>query len=684
MVVADAGFKAGAAVITAAFGGLILAGDHKRAPNQFLAVFLLLIAGNQFIETVRALGGWGLSTHDLGQLASAFAFLDPLALFYFISVFPERNQLNQAPVVASVAVLPLLLTATTPFLDPLPTEDPFSVGVFAVWAAMTAGIYSLALGFTVSQAGRTDHQRTYAALIPALCIAVIPAWARVLKISVSRVLVHGFGIASPLTSILRSGSAIGLPLIVTLLLAAYAWRYLERGNPARNATLLGAVGAFLVTLAANPGNITRAGTAMGIWSVAQTPAWAPSASMGGALKWLLFSAFASAALLREDLLNMGFAMRRRAARVLVGLSAAGVAFGAAISIATVAFEEALVPAIGVAALFLVVWTSTHGFRVLVDRTAERVYGVPRPGAKEELITAYRAGVEQAVEDGRALGADPGLERLRDELGIDDATAAAIERLAGQPDEAPLEPGHVVDGRYQIKQMLGRGASGRTFLARDELLHRDVAVKEVLHDHASDKARVLQEARAATQVNHPNVVTVHDVITRPGATLIVSEYVPGGTLREHLSEQGPTKPKAALAILDGLLSGLEAIHGQGLAHGDLKPANILLPSGQRPRIGDFGAARTAGGGTARLEDEILEGTPAYMAPERRRGAPPSVAADLFSVGAILDEMVPMACDGPLGPLLDRSLATEPEDRFASATEMRESLREIRSQPFNRGT
>ncbi|MFJ6419487.1 bifunctional serine/threonine-protein kinase/glutamate ABC transporter substrate-binding protein [Streptomyces hydrogenans] len=257
---------------------------------------------------------------------------------------------------------------------------------------------------------------------------------------------------------------------------------------------------------------------------------------------------------------------------------------------------------------------------------------------------------------------------------------------------------VVDGRFELVERLGGGGMGLVWRARDLVLHRDVAVKEVRPSDpdlaeadpgaaAALASRVLREARALARLTHPNVVTVHHVVEGGGAEgpypWIVMELVGGGSLQDRL-DRGTLTPHRAAALGRGLLAGLRAAHEAGVQHRDVKPPNVLLRPDGTPVLTDFGIA-SLHGATALTPTGSVIGTPDYMAPERVRGEDGGPAADLWSLAmtlyvavegrnpyrrghtlatlaAVLAEDVPPPHRaGPLGPVLMGVLVRDPAAR-----------------------
>src|ERR1700727_2676105 len=197
-------------------------------------------------------------------------------------------------------------------------------------------------------------------------------------------------------------------------------------------------------------------------------------------------------------------------------------------------------------------------------------------------------------------------------------------------------GRLIGGRYRIDQILGPGGMGYVWLGRDELLDRDVAVKEVAFPHLDDSGggRAQREARAAARLNHPGIVTIHDLVTADGRLWIVMELVRAPSLRDVLEQSGPLPAGRVARIGLEVLDALSAAHRAGILHRDIKPANLLVTD-RRTVITDFGIAAIEGEeGLTRTG--LVVGTLAYMAPEltaaddRRRPASP--ASDLWALGA----------------------------------------------------
>jgi hypothetical protein len=265
-----------------------------------------------------------------------------------------------------------------------------------------------------------------------------------------------------------------------------------------------------------------------------------------------------------------------------------------------------------------------------------------------------------------------------------------------------EPGRerVIADRYRLLSPLGEGGMGTVWRARDELLRREVAVKEVrapAGPAASEVermyARLEREAWAAARVTHRNVVTVYDVVTQDGRPWIVMELVRGITLAELLDAEGPIDPRRAARIGAEVLAALRAAHGAGVLHRDVKPANVLLSNDGRVVLTDFGIATVEGSSALTMTGEVV-GSPEFLAPERALGRTPGPESDLWSLGVLLyaavegrspfrrdtplstlraivdEELPPPRRAGPLAPVIEGLLRKDPAERLPAGTAERD--------------
>src|SRR3954452_10119341 len=189
------------------------------------------------------------------------------------------------------------------------------------------------------------------------------------------------------------------------------------------------------------------------------------------------------------------------------------------------------------------------------------------------------------------------------------------------------------GRYRVIERLGSGGMASVLLAEDERLGRQVAVKRLHAESPEDTAqRFRREAQLGASLNHPNLISVFDIVTDDEGVLIVMEYVDGETLRDAI-DRGPVPPERAMEVLRGVAAGLDHAHAEGIVHRDVKPANVLI--GRRDgqaKLADLGIA-TAVEGTRITKSGTVMGTAAYMAPEQLEGQRAGPAADIYSLAVV---------------------------------------------------
>ena len=271
---------------------------------------------------------------------------------------------------------------------------------------------------------------------------------------------------------------------------------------------------------------------------------------------------------------------------------------------------------------------------------------------------------------------------------------------------------LIDDRYELRGPLGSGGMADVYLAHDEVLDRDVALKLLKEQYAKNERfveRFKREAHSAAALSHPNIVPVFDAgETGDGMYYIAMEYVPGGTLKERIMSKGALPARTAAAVALQIAEALRAAHERGVIHRDVKPHNILITDSGNVKVGDFGIVRAAEATTISDLGDIL-GSVKYMSPEQAMGEPVGPASDLYSLGVVLYEMLtgrvpyeagtpeemsamhaggppprpgevnprnPSVCEGT-DALVMRLLARNPEDRYASAAELIEDLRRVRN-------
>jgi serine/threonine protein kinase len=269
-------------------------------------------------------------------------------------------------------------------------------------------------------------------------------------------------------------------------------------------------------------------------------------------------------------------------------------------------------------------------------------------------------------------------------------------------------GTLLGERYRVAESLGSGGMGAVWRAHDELLGRDVAVKELVfppglggHEKEVMRGRMMREARTAARLSHPGVVRVFDVVEAKERPWIVMELVPSArSLSEILKEEGTIAPARAARIGLEVLAGLSAAHAAGVLHRDVKPGNILIAPDGRAVLGDFGIAVAEGEPTL-TRVGVLIGSPAYLSPEQAHGRPLTPGSDLWSLGATLYTAVegrtpfhrenvmatltaiiteppdPPTLAGPLWPVIEGMLRKDPADRL-DAIALAQALTEMPAQ------
>jgi hypothetical protein len=251
----------------------------------------------------------------------------------------------------------------------------------------------------------------------------------------------------------------------------------------------------------------------------------------------------------------------------------------------------------------------------------------------------------------------------------------IRAIAHAPARSEAVPAQALIGArfgpFVILELLGEGGMGRVYRTRDERLLRDVAIKVMSPSLGHDRARrerMLREARAAAQVNHPSVAAIYDIGIDAEVPYIVMELCAGQSLRALLAA-GPLTPERARPIARQIAEGLAAAHAHGIVHRDVKPENVMVAADGRVKVLDFGLARLE-------EDEragVVAGTPGYMSPEQERGEALDARSDVYSFGLVLVEMLggrtETLPDAPaLRALAERCLAADPAARYAHAGEL----------------
>ena len=273
------------------------------------------------------------------------------------------------------------------------------------------------------------------------------------------------------------------------------------------------------------------------------------------------------------------------------------------------------------------------------------------------------------------------------------------------------PRTLIDNRYALVGLLGSGGMAEVYLAHDEVLDREVALKILRGQYVNDEKFVRlfrREARSAAALNHPSVVPVYYWgRAEDGTYYMAMEHVPGGNLKDRVRNGGPLGADAAAGIVLQVADALEFAHERGVIHRDVKPHNILLTEAGYVKVADFGIARAANATTTTSQSGPVMGTAGYISPEQAMGGPVGPQSDLYSLGVVLYEALtgdlPYRAEDPvalvmkhvtehprsprqanpevpesLDALTLKLLAKHPEDRYPSASALAKDLERVRSE------
>jgi serine/threonine-protein kinase len=205
----------------------------------------------------------------------------------------------------------------------------------------------------------------------------------------------------------------------------------------------------------------------------------------------------------------------------------------------------------------------------------------------------------------------------------------------------MQEGTLLNNRYQLLQRVGSGGMAEVFRARDSMLERYVAIKVLRADYTGSQSfqeRFRQEARAAANLSHPNIVTVHDFGLDRGQLFIVMEHVPGSDLKTLIKQRGRFTVEEAIPLIVQSCAGIGYAHRAGLVHCDVKPHNMLVTPDKRLKVTDFGIARALATINPDEHNDVVWGSPQYFSPEQAMGEPPSPASDVYSLGIVLYELL----------------------------------------------
>ena len=205
----------------------------------------------------------------------------------------------------------------------------------------------------------------------------------------------------------------------------------------------------------------------------------------------------------------------------------------------------------------------------------------------------------------------------------------------------MEAGTLLNNRYQLLERIGTGGMADVFRARDLMLERTVAIKILHETYSNDKAfqdRFRQEARAAANLSHPNIVTVHDFGFDHDQLFIVMEHIPGKDLKTILRQRGRYSVEEAIPLMVQACAGIGYAHRAGLVHCDIKPHNMIVTPDGRLKVTDFGIARALSTIMPDERADVVWGSPQYFSPEQAVGEAPSPSSDVYSLGVVLYEVL----------------------------------------------
>jgi hypothetical protein len=646
------------AVMLAAAAALVWMRPRNHAHRGF-AIFLSAFGLAVFCNTMGAFAA-APAKEAWFTWTKHFEFLEIPGLLYFMASYPRRRPFLGSATTRTVLLA--LLAAATLAIEVLLFVDP------SVWVSSAHGQSGLAERVGPVNALTKDNVwMAVAALVLAVDYGRIPAGPRR-----SSLLLVWLGIAinvaydSASASIYRLQNAVALPesfwnqavyylnnaalAIAGLAVAVMAWQLARSRDPqARGARWTIGLSLPLPVVAA----ILEDRVAGGVELFDS-----PFKLIVNGLVRLSLALLPMYALARYRVLDIDVAVKTSVRRGIV------VAIFATTAVAGVVGMQQLLaegPAyVGLlAALALLPFLGP--LRNMADRAAAAVVPEGGPDAayiEERKLGLYRAAIEEALLD-RRRGAgheDAFLRELRHRLGVTPAEHRALVAMA-RSGRDPVPDRLHVPARFEPLRELGRGSQGAAILARDAVLDRTVVLKRPLGSVALDpgtREAWLREARTAARVQHPNVVTLLEVVPDGDPPTLVLEHVPGGSLRQLLDREGRLDPDRALRLAADTARGLAAVHGAGIVHRDLKPANILVTPDGSAKITDFGVARpppgaprapvlaAPGSGTEGTQTADLGGPGVgsllYMAPEQVDHDSVDGRADLYALGAILVEMV----------------------------------------------
>ncbi|WP_373651037.1 serine/threonine protein kinase [Schlesneria sp. DSM 10557] len=320
---------------------------------------------------------------------------------------------------------------------------------------------------------------------------------------------------------------------------------------------------------------------------------------------------------------------------------------------------------------------------------------------------------QSTRNEFAGGPPPSYDRLHKARTENDTkTVLGADSVAGPDVSGSPTPVGKAIGKYEIRSQLGSGGMGAVYLAFDKMLEREVAIKVLSQEVASSKTalqRFLQEARAIGRLNHPNVVSLHDIDLWNGQYYIVMEYLSGGSLAEMVQTYGPSHWRVACKMIAQAAAGLAAAHAAGMVHRDIKPENLMKTREGLVKVVDFGLTKLVDAAhdtrTAMTKQGQILGTPQYMSPEQFESSEVDLRTDIYSLGASLFRLLtgrfpyeecssivqtmmahlnkpapkatefvrhlPIECNH----IIAKAMSKQPADRYQTATEMADALMDV---------
>ncbi|MGQ0535780.1 MAG: serine/threonine-protein kinase [Methanobacteriota archaeon] len=699
MAAADALLALASSVPLVVLGAAVLTLRGRPGEATFFGFFAVLWGAQVAATNVGRVVG-ELSVHAAGLLAS-FALQPPMYLF--LAHFAARHHGGRrlgwltlafggvaAAATAILLLRPELVVASVESADGRIVRTTWGPAMVPFFAVPFFGVFWMALvvlerRYRAAPPGSARHRSR--GVLLALALFSSYATARNLLVfsgGAGSVRIQGAVGAAGLAAVFAAGALVLLYLV--------ARSVLRPPPPEERDRVL--IAAFLVPAAVA---VLESGGAIGGASVNSVGFWR-----------ILTVAVLVHGLARYQLFDLDVKLRRFAGPGIAALSLGfGALFGLVAGLGAGDATRAMPPIVVGAAVAGAAWSlrGPIGSRLFpgVVESPDYLY--------QRKLEVYRAALERTVAEGASSTGDE-LRRLRKSLGISDREHNVMEfmvrdrmgsRAAPEPEAPPrVEPGALLLGRYRVERLLGEGAHGRAYLAHDETIDRAVVVKAVGTSLYGGRAAklLLREARLAGGLRHANIIGVHDVAEGPHEAVIVMEYADGGSLFGLLSRRGRLHIEEAAGILDQVLSGLAAAHAKGIVHRDVKPENLLLMRDGTVKIADFGIARETRPDATGLTGGAV-GTLLYMSPEQVRGLAVDARSDLYAAAVVFHQLLAgrfylkiagrddfqvrqlilegepwlSVKDAPgwVEPFLRKSLAKDPEERYADSVAMRAALR-----------